>query len=168
MFPLYLQSVGLCGTAVEVGVAEGNYSRDFLRNWPGFYVMVDRWAHIDGYDDVMNGPDEEHEKRFRQAMMVAAQYADRCSVYRMDSATAADRFDARSLDFVYIDADHSYDGCRRDILAWASRIKQGGILAGHDYYNNPPFEVRKAVAEVCGGPCGITHEPCPSWWVVIG
>ena len=168
MFPLFLQARGLCGTAVEVGVAEGNYSRDFLRHWPGKYVMVDRWQHIEGYDDVMNGDDAEHEERFRQACEVASQYADRCSVYRMDSLTAAARFEPASLDFVYIDADHSYEGCKRDILAWASRIKQGGILAGHDYYNNPPFEVRRAVAEVCGGPCGVTHEPAPSWWVLIG
>lgn len=168
MFPLYLQSLGLCGTAVEVGVAEGNYSRDFLRNWPGFYVMVDRWAHIPGYDDIMNGPDDEHEARFRQAMLVANQYADRCSVYRMDSRTAADKFADKSLDFVYIDADHSYAGCRGDIVAWAHKVKAGGILAGHDYYNRPPFEVRRAVADICGGPCGITHEPSPSWWCVIG
>jgi hypothetical protein len=168
MFPLYLQSLGLCGTAVEVGVAEGHYSQAFLRNWPGFYVMVDRWAHIPGYDDIMNGPDDEHDERFRQAMLVANQYADRCSVYRMDSRTAADKFADKSLDFVYIDADHSYAGCRGDIIAWAQKVKAGGILAGHDYYNRPPFEVRRAVADICGGPCGITHEPSPSWWCVIG
>ena len=168
MFPLYLQSLGLCGTAVEVGVAEGHYSQAFLRNWPGFYVMVDRWAHIPGYDDIMNGPDDEHEERFRQAMLVANQYADRCSVYRMDSRTAADKFADKSLDFDYIDADHSYAGCRGDIVAWAQKVKAGGILAGHDYYNRPPFEVRRAVADICGGPCGITHEPSPSWWCVIG
>jgi len=168
MFPLYLQSLGLCGTAVEVGVAEGHYSQAFLRNWPGFYVMVDRWAHIPGYDDIMNGPDDEHEERFKQAMLVANQYADRCSVYRMDSRTAADKFADKSLDFVYIDADHSYAGCRGDIIAWAQKVKAGGILAGHDYYNRPPFEVRRAVADICGGPCGITHEPSPSWWCVIG
>lgn len=168
MFPLFLNAMGLNGTAVEVGVAEGNYAKDFLPLWSGKYVMVDRWCHIEGYDDVMNGPDAEHEARYRQALSVAKDYAERCSIYRMDSARAASKFDDRSLDFVYIDGDHSFDGCRSDILAWAPKVKIGGVLAGHDYYNQPPFEVRKAVAVTCGGPCGITHEPCPSWWVVIG
>ena len=168
MFPLYLQSIGLCGTAVEVGVAEGKYSSDFLRNWPGSYVMVDRWCHIDGYDDVMNGNDSEHEQRFQQAMLVASQYGSRCSVLRMDSVEAASKFEDGSLDFVYIDGDHSYEGCKRDLVAWAQKIKVGGIIAGHDYYNSPPFEVRRAVAQCCGGPCGITHDPCPSWWCWIG
>lgn len=168
MFPLYLQALGHHGTAVEVGVAEGHYSSIFLSLWPGKYVMVDRWAHIPGYDDVMNGPDEEHQERFRQALAVAAQYANRVHVLRADSLTAAEQFGDRTLDFVYIDADHSYAGCKADIYAWAPKVKAGGILAGHDYYNRPPFEVRRAVAETCGGPCGVTHEPSPSWWVVVG
>jgi hypothetical protein len=168
MFPLFLQALGHTGTAVEVGVAEGNYSAKFLSLWSGKYVMVDRWAHIHGYDDVMNGPDEEHEHRFQQAMEVAKQYVGRVAVLRMDSVRAASSFDDKSLDFVYIDGDHSYEGAKRDILAWAPKVKSGGVLAGHDYYNNPPFAVRRAVAEVCGGPCGITHEACPSWWCRIG
>lgn len=130
MFPLYLEALGFTGTAVEVGVAEGNYAADFLRNWPGQYVMVDRWQHIDGYDDVMNGPDEEHEERFRQAMQVASRYAERCKVYRMDSVTAADRFADHSLDFVYLDGDHSLAGCYRDIVAWCRRCGTAGFLPG--------------------------------------
>ena len=165
MFPLFLQSMGLTGTAVEVGVAEGNYSRIFLDLWPGQYVMVDRWCHIDGYDDVMNGPDAEHEVRYRQAMEVADKYWLRCLVLRMDSVKAAATFDDRSLDFVYLDGDHSVEGCARDILAWAPKVKSGGILAGHDYYDTPPFGVRTAVNRCINGPCGITHEVCPSWWV---
>lgn len=172
MFPMFLQSLGLCGTAVEVGVAEGNYSREFLRFWPGRYFMVDMWCHIDGYDDVMNGDDAEHEARYQQALGVAQSCPGRCSIYRMDSLAASQQFDDRSLDFVYIDADHSYEGCKRDILAWAPKVKSGGILAGHDYYNHvvgtqAQYMVRKAVADVCGGPCGITHEAAPSWWVHI-
>jgi Methyltransferase domain len=168
MFPLFLQSLGLNGTAVEVGVAEGNYSRVFLDMWPGKYVMVDRWCHIDGYDDVMNGPDEEHEQRHHQAMLVALKHQGRCSVLRMDSVAAAAWFDDRSLDFVYLDGDHSLAGCTRDIAAWAPKVKVGGILAGHDYYDKEPFMVRTAVNQCCNGPCGVTHEPSPSWWVHVG
>ena len=167
MFPLFLQALGHTGTAVEVGVAEGNYSRIFLDLWPGKYVMVDRWQHIDGYDDIMNGPDAEHEARYQQAMAVASRYADRCRVFRMDSATAAAKFDSASLDFVYIDGDHSVEGCARDILAWAPKVKSGGVLAGHDYYDRHPFGVRTAVNRCINGPCGVTHESCPSWWVVM-
>lgn len=164
MFPLFCQSLGLNGTAVEVGVAEGNYAREFLPLWHGKYVMVDSWCHIDGYDDVMNGPDEEHELRYRQAMSVAAPYGDKVTVLRMDSVAAAAKFSDKSLAFVYLDGDHSYDGFRRDLMAWWPKVQSGGILAGHDYYDRPPFRVRSALCSMTNGPCGITHEPSPSWW----
>lgn len=36
-------------------------------------------------------------------------------------------------DMVFIDGDHTYQGCRGDIEAWTPRIKPGGVLAIHDY-----------------------------------
>ena len=167
MFPLFCQTLGLSGTAVEVGVAEGQYSADFLAMWHGDYVMVDRWCHIDGYEDIMNGPDEEHELRYRQAMEVAGLYGERVKVLRMDSVAAAATFADKSLAFVYLDGDHSLDGVRRDLAAWWPKVQSGGILAGHDYYDKPPFRVRSGLCSVINGPCGITHEPCPSWWVNV-
>jgi hypothetical protein len=164
MFPLFCQSLGLNGTAVEVGVAEGNYASEFLPLWHGNYVMVDRWRHIEGYDDVMNGPDEEHELRYRQAMAVAAPYGDRVKVLRMDSAEAAATFAEKSLSFVYLDGDHSLDGVLKDLQAWWPKVQRGGIIAGHDYYDNPPFRVRSALCRFVNGPCGVTHEPSGSWW----
>lgn len=38
-----------------------------------------------------------------------------------------------SLDFVYIDGDHSYDYVMTDIILWARRVRPGGIVSGHDY-----------------------------------
>ncbi len=42
-------------------------------------------------------------------------------------------FPGEQVDFVYIDADHRYEGCKADIEAWWPKVKPGGILAGHDY-----------------------------------
>src|SRR5690606_11229810 len=49
------------------------------------------------------------------------------------SVAAAKHVPDGSLDFVYIDADHSYAGVRADIAAWRPKIRAGGIIAGHDY-----------------------------------
>jgi len=37
-----------------------------------------------------------------------------------------------TVDIIFIDADHSYSGCRGDIIAYRSKVKPNGILAGHD------------------------------------
>ena len=50
-----------------------------------------------------------------------------------DSVDAAASVPDRSLDWLFIDADHSYDGVRTDLAAWAPKLKPGGLMSGHDY-----------------------------------
>lgn len=49
------------------------------------------------------------------------------------------------VDLVFVDGDHSYRGAKGDILAWLPNIKEGGIMAVHDYgkrevYRNGPID----------------------------
>jgi len=50
-----------------------------------------------------------------------------------DSADAAKLFADGSVDFCFIDADHSYNGFKRDLEGWFPKIKSGGWIGGHDY-----------------------------------
>jgi predicted O-methyltransferase YrrM len=70
------------------------------------------------------------------------------NVIRGDSADSASLFEDRSLDFVFIDADHRYESVLRDALAWKPKIKSGGIIAGHDY--GWCGDVRRAVGDAFG------------------
>lgn len=49
------------------------------------------------------------------------------------SPEAAESYEDDSLDFVWIDALHTYEHCRADILAWLPKIRDGGYIGGHDY-----------------------------------
>lgn len=66
--------------------------------------------------------------------------------YKMASLDAATLFDDQSVDFVFIDASHEYEDVLADIKAWYPKVKQGGLLAGHDYDDNWPG-VKRAVQE---------------------
>jgi predicted O-methyltransferase YrrM len=48
------------------------------------------------------------------------------------SYEAVDQFENDSLDFVYIDGDHTYEGVNKDITMYLPKIKVGGFIAGHD------------------------------------
>ena len=60
----------------------------------------------------------------------------------------ADHFEDGSVDFVFIDADHTYESVVKDINAWLPKVKKGGMISGHDYLN--PCGVKQAVDELIG------------------
>lgn len=69
---------------------------------------------------------------------------------KMTSATAVVYFLDESVDLVYIDANHSYEFVRQDIELWLPKIRQGGIISGHDYGFTPHAGVKQAVDEAFG------------------
>jgi hypothetical protein len=73
-----------------------------------------------------------------------------------DSLLAAKDFNDGYLDFVFVDSSHTYKDTKKEIPAWYEKVKDGGILAGHDYfeYRN---DVGKAVDELL--PATITRAP---------
>ncbi len=54
-------------------------------------------------------------------------------IMHMDSLNAVTRVADESLDFAFIDADHTYKAVKADIHAWWPKIQPDGILCGHDY-----------------------------------
>ncbi|MEM6533044.1 MAG: class I SAM-dependent methyltransferase [Myxococcota bacterium] len=54
------------------------------------------------------------------------------SAHREDSVSAAERFDDASFDAIFIDGDHSEEGCLADLRAYYPKLKSGGIFFGHD------------------------------------
>lgn len=69
---------------------------------------------------------------------------------RRDSGVAFS--DYRDSPFVFIDGEHTEEGVKSDIWKWRPAVRDGGILAGHDW-KMPP--VRKAVID-CLGESNIT------------
>jgi len=61
------------------------------------------------------------------------------------SVMAATGFDDLSLAGVFIDAAHDYDSVLADLKAWAPKVKEGGIIAGHDI---DAEGVQRALAEM--------------------
>lgn len=67
---------------------------------------------------------------------------------QMTSVAAAAQFAAGTIDFVFIDADHSTAAVQADIAAWLPKIKPGGVLAGHDW--NTYGSVQQGVRSMLG------------------
>jgi predicted O-methyltransferase YrrM len=55
------------------------------------------------------------------------------TVHRGLSVEAAEDFAEGSLDFVFIDATHTFEAVSQDIAASWPKLKASGLMAGHDY-----------------------------------
>jgi predicted O-methyltransferase YrrM len=65
---------------------------------------------------------------------------------RSSSFVASNNFKNESVDFVFVDGDHSYQAVLMDLKLWWPKLKNGGIMAGHDFWAS---QIRKAVEDFC-------------------
>ena len=122
---------------VEIINSKKNIKFDCIDIWD-VGIWLDKTAEGMSSDDLYN--------KFMKNMEPVK---DTFTVIREDSTKAADLYADNSLDFVFLDADHSYESVKRDITAWLPKVKSGGILAGDDYHSDFPGVVA-AVNETLG------------------
>ena len=119
-------------TGVEVGVLKGESSYVLLEECPNIKMLhgVDSYkAHTD-YETVRSQEDMDQYKTIAEKNLEP--YKDRYELKVMDSHKAAMTFRKDSLDFVLLDADHTYDAIKRDLKDWYPKIKSGGHIFIHD------------------------------------
>lgn len=130
----------------EIGVAVGQTSEALLRDSRmSLLYMVDSWAaECDQTENYRASGDwhahctQAQQDAHYDAAVRSTEFAgDARQIIRKTSVEAAATFKTGFFDFVFIDADHSYEGCKADIEAWKDKVKVGGWLCGHDYGYQP-------------------------------
>lgn len=138
----------------ELGIFEGNLSQLLLRELPHLTLwMIDRWRAPQPGERYFEDPyirlvtPEQMAGAMARALRITDFAADRRLVVVADQVRAADCVAEGSLDFVFVDSDHSKAGTLEAIDAWWSKLRAGGLMAGHDL-DYPGFPgVREAVVE---------------------
>ena len=102
--------------------------------------------------------------RLERCREIETQYADRATLLVMTTTAAAYKVADRSLDFVFIDADHTEEGAAADIAEWTSKVRPGGWVGGHDY-NVKTFPGVVAAVDRAFGPRVMTYQPGHIWGV---
>jgi hypothetical protein len=111
--------------AVEVGVAEG-VSAAAIRtamNPAGTLTLVD--PYTPGRLFGINWT------RLIARRTVARAGCAKVEWMRSTSAAAVSNW-ARPVDFLFLDADHSYESCLEDVRSWGAHVRPGGVMALHD------------------------------------
>ena len=118
----------------EIGVWQGEFSACLLAHNPALHLtLVDPWVAYSDYRDHTR-PDLI-ATAYQQTLDRLAEpiTAGRVTVLRKFSTEAAADVPDRSLDFVYLDGNHSLWHVINDLTLWSKKVKPGGIIAGHDY-----------------------------------
>ena len=140
----------------EVGVLRGDTFFHVLDRAPGLRMVgVDRWR----FADEINADQPGHRSyrayplpEYRESVLQrAATYGERARVIEADTVGAAASVEDGSLDFAFIDADHTESAVRADIAAWLPKLKPTGWLMGHDYANAHFPGVKAAVDDILPG-----------------
>lgn len=151
-----LNSIG-----VEIGVWRGDSSEKFLRNAKHLH-LVDSWTiesytesteyesfdeYIQKYSKLVKSTNVDDFQKYYDNVYqsVIDRFKDKSvTIHRMTSNQFFDSF-SEHCDWIYVDGDHSYEGCLNDLLRSYNLLKNNGIIFGDDYTNKPG--VRQAVDE---------------------
>lgn len=134
---------------VEVGVASGLNSNDMLMNWNlKKLYLVDNWGCIEGQAGDASSPQEWHDFNYESTKRLMVNHKSKAVFLKGTSVEMSKKVKDNSLDFAYIDSDHSYEGVKADLEAWFPKVKTGGVIAGHDVLNQA-YGVEQAVMEFC-------------------
>lgn len=147
----------------EIGVWQGRFSEKICRAMPRLDLLcVDPWAASEDYKEQKNDQ-ARLEAAYQETRTRLAPF--KATICRARSSDAADLVPYKSLDWVYIDANHRRPYIDQDLVAWSRRVRPGGIVAGHDYRpqaDKPWIEVKPAVDAFTQ-----RHDIRP-WFLLIG
>lgn len=105
---------------------------------------------------------EDVEQIFRANMKELGVDVD---VLAMPSVAAAERFAPKSVDRIFLDGSHDGPSVTEDLLAWSPRLKDDGVLAGHDYDVKHPDLCAAVDAFARERGLVVEHGPRSIWWL---
>ena len=104
------------------------------------YLQYEDYKHDGGWE---TATDETYEK----TKEVLSKYSN-IEIIRAKSSEAVDDFEDESIDFLFVDGNHSYNYVLEDLELYYPKVKQGGVITGDDYYMNADnYEGEKMVQE---------------------
>jgi len=167
----WLKTLPKWSVGAEIGVRAAKFSRRILRTVkPSLLWLVDCWSTQPKVP--YNLSDECYLSDMRKALrrvrgeILSGVVRVVCGFSREVVELVPDK----SLDWLYVDAGHTYMECHEDLCLWFPKVKPGGIVAGHDYLEELHIGVIGAVHDFMEGQkqhgLKVTAEKVGTFWFV--
>ncbi len=144
------------GVGAEIGVFWAHFSEVLLAQFkPRKLYLVDAWHKMHGETFRNWGPYTNHgtlpvAKAKVAALALEAAHGDVVEVVERYSGPFLRSLADETLDWVYLDARHTYEAVSKDLASILPKLKQRGVIMGDDYSDEPDARhpgVRLAVDE---------------------
>ncbi len=109
-----------------------------IRRWRGVLTCVDTWS-----DNILRAGDTSPWLLVSCARNLATAGVSNVRLMPTTTREAATTW-SELIDYLYVDADHSYEGVRADLEAWVPHVRPGGLILGDDYGNRSFPGVKQA------------------------
>ena len=131
--------------AVEIGIWEAANAKRLLDEFPNLTLIgIDPFEGYQDWHMYIQGSYMSEREKIAMETMKPYIESGRFSLIRKYSDKALEELEDGKYDFIYIDADHSYEWAIHDMTNYWEKVKDGGVLCGHD--RNLPG-VKKALEE---------------------
>ncbi len=123
----------------EVGVWKGEFAAEVLKDVSSIkiYYMIDPWENLPDWNKPFNVNSDDFYKIYMEMDAKTAFAAHKRKILRGRTKEIINEIPDNSLDFAYIDGDHTLRGITIDLINMLPKIKPGGFIGGDDFTTTP-------------------------------
>ena len=131
--PQIIKQLGPGLDGIELGIWYGNNAGFLLQECSNISKLYGIDPYLP-YQDWNRYITETDIKQIRNTAVNNLEiFKDRFELYENDASDIVYKFKDESLDFIFIDGDHSFEKCYKDLKNYFEKVKRGGLFSGHDY-----------------------------------
>ena len=120
---------------VEIGVFRGEFAERILRESESLktYHMIDSWKNLEAWNKPANKDNETFERYYLETLDRTDFAVNIRNILRGKTTEVIGEIPDESIDFAYIDGDHTLKGITIDLVSVYPKIRDNGWIAGDDF-----------------------------------
>jgi len=134
-------------TVAELGVYRGDFAKQLLEKNSSIeeYIMIDPWRNLSQWNKPANKDDNTFEEFYQETMQKTDFAKEKRKVLRGKTTEVIVDIKDESIDFIYIDGDHTLKGITIDLINLWPKVRKDGFIIGDDFspsiwQHSPKFE----------------------------
>jgi hypothetical protein len=155
---------------LEIGVFVGDFAKEIIEktNFKNLY-LVDIWLGRYGSGDKDGNGHYEIEDMEKVYLNLYQKYKDISNIHlvRSKSVSFLESCEDDYFDAIYIDGDHTCEAVFNDLILSYKKIKNNGIIMGHDFHGEVEHAVNIFCQQFNQKIKYIAKDGCPSFFIEV-